>query len=92
MRQDGRKAGKSSERAEKVEGKAKDAKPSPKKKYSNKRKSQGKEDRVHPKAQNLRRSKGKEERKNKQGKKGKESPFPHQRFQTVTLQQIRIQN
>ena len=50
-------------------------KPSEIRKYSNKRKSQGREDRVHPQAENLGKLKRKEERKNAQGKKGKNSPF-----------------
>ena len=60
-------------------------------KYSNKRKSQGKEDRVHPQTQNLRKLKGKEGRKNVWDDKGKENHLPHQIFQTVTPQQTRNQ-
>ena len=61
-------------------------------KYSDKRESQGKEDRVHPQAQILRRLTGREGGKNAQGEKGKESHLPHhQMFQLVTSQQILIQ-
>ena len=77
--------------AKKVVSKAKDEKPSPRRKYSNKRKSQGKEDRVNPQTHNLRKLKGKKRKKNAWGEKGKESHLPHQMFKAVTPQQTRNQ-
>ena len=79
--------------AKKVVSKAKDEKPSPRRKYSNKRKSQGKEDRVNPQTHNLRKLKGekRKKKKNARGEKGKESHLPHQMFQAVTPQQTRNQ-
>ena len=61
-------------------------------KYSDKRESQGKEDRVYPQAQILRKLTGREGGKNARGEKGRESHLPHhQIFQLVTSQQIQIQ-
>ena len=61
-------------------------------KYSNKKESQGKEDRIHPQIQILKKLKGQEGGKHAQGKKGKENHLPHnQMFQVVTRQQIQIQ-
>ena len=61
-------------------------------KYSNK-KSQRKEDRVHPQAQILRKLKEKEGRKSVQGEKGKEIHLLHyEMFQEVTPKQTRYQS
>ena len=69
------------ESAEKVVGKAKDAKPCSKKKVLEQKKKSRKSGEIEMKR-----------RKNALGRKEKESHLPHQIFQAVTPQQIQVRN
>ena len=91
-RRESGKAGDSPEEAaEKVAGKAKDVKPSLTRKNSNKRKREGKEERVHLQSQDLRKLKRKGGRKNVLSEKGNESHLPHhQMFPAVLHNRLRI--